>query len=66
VRYSLSFWSLGLGMSLAGTPAGLDSSHLGFGQARVPREPGVREGSGGAHRLCGLDLLRDVAEGVGL
>ena len=37
------------------------SATLGF-----VRNPGPREGGGDARRLCGLDLLRDVAEGVGL
>jgi len=53
-------------MSLAGTPAGLDSSRLGSATLGFVRNPGPREGGGDARRLCGLDLLRDVAEGVGL
>ena len=37
------------------------------GQDRVAAmESGAREGGGGARRLCGLDLLSDFAEGVGL
>ena len=61
VRCSLSFWSLGLGMSLAGLPAGLDSS---------PREPGQfgtffrspMEGLQGEDHPSRLNLLRDAAE----
>jgi hypothetical protein len=66
VRYSLSFWSLGLGTSLAGTLAGLDSSHKGQVRTGFRMGPGAMEGGGGAQRPRGLDLLRDVAEGVGL
>ena len=53
-------------MSLAGSPAGLDSSHWGQARTGLLPGPGAREGGGGAPRLYGLDLLRDVAEGVGL
>ena len=59
VRYFLSFWSLGLGASLAGTPAGLDSSELPAkpgSSAAAPRERGL---SGESHP-SGLNLLRNA------
>ncbi len=66
MRYSSLFLELGAGNEPGRHAGRARFVPPGLGHARVRWDPGPREGGGDARRLYGLDLLRDVAEGVGL